>query len=402
PVSVAIVGGGIGGLCLAIGLLQHPHLKVTVYEAAPAFKEIGAGLALGPNAQRALHLISPAAAEAFCSQATPNTSAEFQRTWFEFRHGIQGPDDGAVLGKVENETGQQTAHRAKFLHELVNLIPEGVGRFGKQLVRIEERGPAEKVVLHFADGETAVADCLIGADGVHSVARKHLLVNEEDALAAVFSGIVAYRGLIPMETAVANLGEFASDSYMWTGEGGMVMTYPIDFGKTLNVVAARYGRESWDEPTYVVQSDAATLEKDYKGWGDIPSKVIEMVEQPTLWAMLEHPPAPFYNHGNVAMMGDAAHATTPFQGAGAGQAIEDALVLSNLLRYVKSASHVAPALAAYDAVRRERSQKVVVTSREAIEQYGLDNDIVKGDVKRWRDLWSQRMKWIWDIDLVKQ
>lgn len=127
-----------------------------------------------------------------------------------------------------------------------------------------------------------------------------------------------------------------------------------------------------------------------------------MVEQPTLWAMLEHPPAPFYNHGNVAMMGDAAHATTPFQGAGAGQAIEDALVLYKLLRYVKSASHVAPALAAYDAVRRERSQKVVVTSREAIEQYGLDNNIVKGDVKHWRDLWSQRMKWIWDIDLVKQ
>jgi salicylate hydroxylase len=275
PINIAIVGGGIGGLCLAIGLLQHPHVKVTVYEAAPAFKEIGAGLALGPNAQRALQLISPAAAEACHRHATPNTSPEFQKTWFEFRIG-QGPDDGAVLGKVENETGQQTAHRAKFLHELAKLIPEGVGRFGKHLVRIEEGAPGEKVVLCFADGERATADCLIGADGVHSVVRRHLLADEKDDLAARFSGIVAYRGLIPMDIAAAKLGKFASDSYMWTGEGGMVMTYPIDFGKTLNVVAARYNREHWNEPTHVVQSDAETLKDDFRGWGVIPTKVVEV------------------------------------------------------------------------------------------------------------------------------
>jgi salicylate hydroxylase len=118
--------------------------------------------------------------------------------------------------------------------------------------------------------------------------------------------------------------------------------------------------------------------------------------------MLEHPPAPFYNSGSIAMMGDAAHATTPFQGAGAGQAIEDALVISKLLGYVKTPSHIAPALAAYDVVRRDRSQKVVLTSREAIEQYGLENEVVNGDKQRWSDLWGQRMKWIWDIDLVKQ
>ena len=70
--SIAVVGGGIGGLTLAIGLLQYPHIDVHVYEAAPSFGEIGAGIALGPNAQRALELISPGAKEAFTKHATGN------------------------------------------------------------------------------------------------------------------------------------------------------------------------------------------------------------------------------------------------------------------------------------------------------------------------------------------
>ena len=70
--SVAVIGGGIGGLCLAIGLLKYPHINVQVYESAPSFGEIGAGVAVGPNAQRALELLGSGPKEAFQSQATPN------------------------------------------------------------------------------------------------------------------------------------------------------------------------------------------------------------------------------------------------------------------------------------------------------------------------------------------
>lgn len=79
--SVAVVGGGIGGLALTIGLLKYPHIDVHVYESAPSFGEIGAGVALGPNAQRALELIAPEAKEAFVKHATTNMRASHANTF---------------------------------------------------------------------------------------------------------------------------------------------------------------------------------------------------------------------------------------------------------------------------------------------------------------------------------
>jgi len=277
PLSVAIAGGGIGGLCLAIGLLQYSHLKINIYESAPQFKEIGAGLAVGPNAQRALSLICPATAEAFRRCATPNLHKEFEKTWFDFRNGILGTEgEEAKLSRLENETGQQTVHRAKFLDELVKLVPPEIGHFGKHLVSVEERDDIKKVVLHFTDGTTAMADCLIGADGVHSSVRKHILGHDHPATTASYSGIVSYRGLIPMEEAHEAVGEFADDAYMWCGDGGMVMTYPIDYGKTLNVVASHNHQKSWSSPPYMVSSTNEELMDDFKTWGEIPTKVLQV------------------------------------------------------------------------------------------------------------------------------
>lgn len=260
PSSIAIVGGGIGGLCLAIGLANHQHLRVSIFEAASAFTEIGAGLALGPNAQQALRLLSHAAERAFRNQATANSSPEFSNTWFDFRRGI----DGLSLGKMENKTGQQTVHRAKFLDELAKLIPQGVAHFGKRLARLEETGLSD-ILLHFTDGTTATADCVIGADGVHSTVRKHLLGAATPAATPVFSGIVAYRGLIPIEVADEVLGEYAHNAYLWCGKGGMVMSYPIDFGRLVNVVAACDGK-SWDQGASAVPSTPEQLSQDFEGW----------------------------------------------------------------------------------------------------------------------------------------
>jgi salicylate hydroxylase len=274
PISVAIVGGGIGGLCLAIGLQRLAHIDVAIYEAAPEFKEISAGIALGPNAQRALEKISPEAAQGFRDIATSNSSPEFQNTWFEFRNGIRGPHEGVFLSKCQNETGQQNVYRAKFLNVLAALVSPSIAHFGKRLIAMEDK--EDGVRIQFADGTTAEADCVIGADGVHSRIRKHLLGAENPAASAVFSGIVSYRGLIPMETARDSIGKFSEDAYMWCGDGGMVMTYPIDFGETLNVVASMSGKSSWDEDRYVVSATKSKLMKDFEGWGSIPTKVLEV------------------------------------------------------------------------------------------------------------------------------
>lgn len=277
PLSIAIIGGGISGLCLAIGLLHHSQLRVSIFEASPAFTEIGAGLALGPNAQRALKLISHGAEQAFRDHATGNSAPAFSKAWFNFRCDAQGTRDGLDLGIIENETGQQTIHRAKFLNALASLIPKDMVYLGKRLVRVTELelGSDDPVMLHFADGTTAKADCVIGADGIHSNIRKHLLGAATPAATPVFSGIVAYRGLIPMVIANEVLGKYAHDSYVWCGKGGMVMTYPINFGQVLNVVAA-CDRESWDEKAYAVNSTPEQLSKDFESWGGIPREIIKV------------------------------------------------------------------------------------------------------------------------------
>ena len=84
-ISVAVIGGGIGGLCLAIGLLKYPHIDVHVYEAAPSFGEIGAGVGFGPNAERALDLIGPAAREALRKHATPNLWPSHANIFYQYR-----------------------------------------------------------------------------------------------------------------------------------------------------------------------------------------------------------------------------------------------------------------------------------------------------------------------------
>ena len=118
--------------------------------------------------------------------------------------------------------------------------------------------------------------------------------------------------------------------------------------------------------------------------------------------MCEAPVAPFYNKNRVVMMGDAAHATTPFQSAGAGQAIEDALVLSTLISKVTSPSQIPNAFIAYDQVRRPRTQRVITTSREMGRLQGFMQEGVGNDIEKIRQAMSSRMNWIWQRDMVAQ
>ena len=113
------------------------------------------------------------------------------------------------------------------------------------------------------------------------------------------------------------------------------------------------------------------------------------------WAMYDMRPAPVYNKGNVAMMGDAAHASTPYQGQGASQAIEDALVLETLLGEVKDKKHIPLAFAAYDEVRRPRTQRCVTTSRESGDLTTMKAPGVGDDISKIRSKLVTRMHWLW-------
>jgi salicylate hydroxylase len=124
----------------------------------------------------------------------------------------------------------------------------------------------------------------------------------------------------------------------------------------------------------------------------------------TQWAIFEHPHIPTFAKSKVAILGDAAHASTPHQGAGAGQAIEDAHVLAELLAdtRVTSSEHVAIAFQAYDAVRRERSQKVVTSSKENMNLLCLCYEGIGNNEDKLRETWQERFRWLWDIDIQEQ
>jgi salicylate hydroxylase len=126
------------------------------------------------------------------------------------------------------------------------------------------------------------------------------------------------------------------------------------------------------------------------------------MEKPDVWALFDHPPAPTYYKGRLAILGDAAHASTPHQGAGAGQAIEDAYILTHLLGKIDSAKDIEDAFRAYDSVRRPRSQKVVRTSRDAAALYEFEDDRVGADLELIKKTLEARYDWIWDEDLRQQ
>jgi salicylate hydroxylase len=234
--DIAVVGGGIGGLVLTLSLLSR-GIATTLYEAAPKFGEIGAGVSFGPNATRAMELISPLIYNALETRATRNLSREKSTTWFDFRYG----DDcngvrtvGEKITTVECKGGQVSVHRAHFLDELVKLLPEGIAKFGYRVVDCVDEGD-KGVLLEFSNGEVASHDAVIGCDGIKSKTRYSVLGYDHPAARAVYSGKYAYRGLIAMDEARSLLGqELSENSQMYLGQHGHVLTFPIEKGKTMN------------------------------------------------------------------------------------------------------------------------------------------------------------------------
>lgn len=190
--SVAIIGGGIGGLSLALGLLDLGNIDVQIYESAPKFSEVGLGVNVSPNAQRALSMISPNALEAYTKEATPNMWQSHAQVFTTAVAGFKDEDENRVIIRLENETGQRSVHRANFLENLVQHIPKERAHFNKRLVGIDQYQWAEKVTMRFQDGTTAQADCVVGADGIHSHVRKELFGEESSWVNPKYTGTVSH------------------------------------------------------------------------------------------------------------------------------------------------------------------------------------------------------------------
>lgn len=399
--TVAIVGGGLAGLSLARGLYRN-GISCQVYEAAPAFAEIGAGLSFALNSLEALKAVDPDSHDMFAKRC--NEMSEKKDVYMTYRDGRT--EDGEEITTLYCKgSGQQAVHRTLLVKDMVSLMPDGTFHMDKRLKSLTQTS-AGGFTLIFEDGSQVDADAVVGADGVKSKTRQLLLGEDNPDSYPKYSGEFGYRSLVPMDDAVEVLGEdFAKNGNVNVGDGALTTTYPVEKGTMLNVVAAR-NQPTWDDPNWVVPANKESIQEEFKdaGAGAKMQDVVSLLQKPQKWSLWHHPTAATFYRGRFVIIGDAAHASTPHQGAGAGQAFEDALVLSTLLAddNVKTADDVEAAFAAFDAVRRPRTLRVVDTSRENGEICMMRGEDTGKNLDKIKNNLDQRFEWIWYEDLDSQ
>ncbi|KAK5662685.1 hypothetical protein OQA88_8601 [Cercophora sp. LCS_1] len=394
PLRIAILGAGISGLALAAGLTKKPHLSIIVYESVPAHRDVGAGLALHLNAIKAMTLIGPDVRAAYFDKAIAISSEEDEEisTKVILAH---GPHSGELVAELGKAKGRKSVSRADLLEGLMGCVPQGVVQFGKRVVCVEEVG--EGVRIRFEDGQEEMVDCVIGADGIHSVVRGYVLGEEHEArMPKNHDGWRVYRTLVSVEEARGMIDEEWTRSVpILLGPRGHVNCIPLNKGTRLSAGVAVRGAAG---------EDGGLDPELYKDYSEEARKIVRMVARDTAasWNVGDHDHAPVYCKGRVVMMGDAAHASLPFAGNGAAQALEDAAVLDHLFGRVKRASQVESAFKAFDAVRRPRSQAVVNLARAFGRVYAYAEGDMHENPQKMRDFFAGAAAFTNEVDLKKQ
>jgi salicylate hydroxylase len=347
--GVAIVGGGIGGLTAALAMLRN-GIDVTVYEQAPELKELGAGVQISSNGTRVLYALGLKDAIERLGVVVAGKEIRLWstgQTWKLFDLGGQSVERyGAPY---------MMFHRGDLHAILLDAIrsakPDAI-RLGCKCVGVAQDG--EDVTLSFEDGETVRASLTVGADGVQSRLRAALFGADRPE----FTGIVAWRGLVPRDKVPPGIKTDVGTN--WVGPGGHVVHYPVRGGALMNFVGLME-RADWRVESWTVQGSRDEFANDFRNWHADIHAMIRAVDVPYKWALFARPPMPAWTQGRVTLLGDACHSMLPMMAQGAVMAIEDGMVLARAL-----ATHgVKPAaLHAYERARRERANKVVQASIE--------------------------------------
>lgn len=207
--EVAVIGGGIAGLTLAIAL-HHRGIPITIYEQAPQFGEIGAGVSFSPNAVQAMKVCHEGVYKAYEKICTRNLWPSKEKVWFDYLNGLDDPPEGRkaqdIAFTIKTKNGQSGVHRARYLDEMVHLVPKEVARFGKRLKGVEESSNG-RLLMEFEDGTTAETDAIVGCDGIKSTVRQIIVGRDHPSARPVYTHKYAYRGLAQMDKAIEAIGE---------------------------------------------------------------------------------------------------------------------------------------------------------------------------------------------------
>ncbi|THX83463.1 monooxygenase [Aureobasidium pullulans] len=409
---VAIVGAGIGGLALAISL-HKKGVPFTLYEGAKEYSVVGAGIGFAPNGMRTMDLIEPAFRPLYEKICVGNKGEQNRNIFFEGMLLEEG------LGRNQAWFGnsawghprfnRKSAHRKELLEIMTSFIPIGNVRFNKYLEGVEQR--SDKVVLKFADGEVAEASVLAGADGIKSIVREHVLrPSHIEEVAPVYADAYCYRAVIPMSEAYPILGDLTDVAKFYFGHNRSAITYRISGGEELNFLFCVADPKPWALGEAVTEKTThETMMADFEG-PDVDGRFIKLLAkaQPIKWGFFHHWRTSTYHRGRVVLLGDAAHASLPFQAAGAAQGLEDALVLSNVLSKiahmhkdsVNPMTYIETGLEAYDLVRRPRAQKQLEQSAEVGKMIFFQHEEAGSDMSKILPrLQEERFDWLWFHDI---
>jgi 6-hydroxynicotinate 3-monooxygenase len=345
--SIAVVGGGLGGTVAAILLEQAGH-HVRVYEQAPRLARIGAGIHLSPNATRVIRacgLLETMARQALLpdrfDQREWNTGEiTFVLRYDEFPERYGSP--------------HVIMHRGDLQVLLNSGLKPGTLMLGKQLTNLHQRD--DSVLLAFADGTSAHADFVIGADGINSRVREILLGLAE---IPVYSGHVAHRAIFP----TSRLGgrRFADATKWWADDRYFLNYYLTPARNELYIVTG--APVSWEGDDFTPKpTDLRELRAMFDGFHP---DVLEMIEAcpegyANTWPVLYRDPRSLWSNGLIVLLGDACHPMKPHMGQGAAMALEDAAMLVRCLE--ESECDLSDVFHLYEAQRFERTTRVKLES----------------------------------------
>ncbi len=356
--SIAIVGAGIGGMAAAATLRQI-GIDVCVYEQAPRFMRIGAGIQMMPNSMKVLRRIG---VEERVLATSFKPYSHLNRKW----------DSGEVIRELPMPESLFGApylcmHRADLHRALAEVVPEEIVHLDKKLVGLEQRDG--QVTLAFADGSRAHADAVIGADGVHSVVREIIIGADEP----IHKGRIAYRSIFSRDL-LKEMDIGPSRTKWWGTDRHIVIYYTnadcseLYFVTSVPEPAEWVTRESWS-----AKGDVKELRKAYEGFHPDVRAVLEACPDCHKWAILEREPLSHWSDGRVALLGDACHPMTPYMAQGGATAIEDAAVLARCLADA-GGEDFSGAFRRFEANRKPRTSRIQAISSANTWMKGGDED----------------------------
>lgn len=333
---IVIVGGGIGGLAAALAL-RREGFEPSVYEQAPELLEVGAGIAVWPNAFRALERLG------LGDEVLARAGRIERALWL-------GRDGTTYKRFAFPETGSPAValRRADLQTVLRGALPADSLRLGETFEGFADGGG--EVVARFAGGAEVACDVLVGADGLHSRVRAQVL----DASEPVYRGYSVWRGVTRLADSLSS-PETAFEVY---GEGRRFGVGPLGLGRTGWWATANEPEGTPEPPS----EHASKLSKLFDGWCAPVTELIEATPSESILrnAAYDRPAAARWGCGAVTLLGDAVHPMTPNLGQGGCMAVEDAAVLARCLAKYRDAR---AALRAYESRRRTRAEAVARYSR---------------------------------------